>query len=506
MQEVAAVGQSTQEARALGIAILLGCATSALVWWCWGQVSPPPTWHDESAYLLQAKLFASGRWTGPARPLPEFFQQYHLLVSPKLAAKYPPGHSLALTPGVLLGIPALMPVLLSGITGALVFTLARRMAGLTAGLLTWLLLVLAPMNLEYRPSFMSEVTSAWAVVTAWWALLAWKRCGSTRWLVAVFVAFAWCAITRPVTALAFAVPVLPVLLPAMRQAGIRPWSAAAAGGLGILALLPIWSWRTTGDWRVTPLGEYTRAYMPWDRMGFGLDSTPPAERVRSGVISFSAPYLELHRQHTLESIPGTLALRAGIVLEGAWGRALPMFYVLSILGLLRIKRSDLVAVFGGLALILFYLIYAHFARWEVYYLELLPVTAYLPALGLHRTLSLLPRAGPLILSLIVVFWVAAGYDRLSGTRQRKLLSQEHFTDFESRLQGLGSAKAIVFVRYAPDHDEDNALVTNTPELRSARFWVVHDLAEHNELLMRQAPEREAFLYDASSREFIRLSH
>jgi hypothetical protein len=63
---------------------------------------------------------------------------------------------------------------------------------------------------------------------------------------------------------------------------------------------------------------------------------------------------------------------------------------------------------------------------------------------------------------------------------------------------------MVFVRYAPGHDEDNALVTNRPDLGSARFWLVHDLGEHNQLLMRQAPEREAFLYDESSREFTRL--
>src|ERR1700722_6449061 len=118
--------------------VVAGIITGALVWWVAGSLTRPPVIHDEAAYLLQAGIFARGRWTLPAPPLPAFFEQFHVLVTPVIAAKYPPGQALVLVPGVWLGVPELVPVLLSGLTGALIFVLARRVAGRWVGLLTWL--------------------------------------------------------------------------------------------------------------------------------------------------------------------------------------------------------------------------------------------------------------------------------------------------------------------------------------------------------------------------------
>src|SRR5260370_11675979 len=107
-------------------AVVCGVVTALLTWWVWGSLDQVAVFHDEAAYLLQAKIFASGRWAAPARPLPEFFEQFHVLVTPVFASKYWPGHSLLMVPGVWLGLPGLVPVLLSGLTGALCFGLARR--------------------------------------------------------------------------------------------------------------------------------------------------------------------------------------------------------------------------------------------------------------------------------------------------------------------------------------------------------------------------------------------
>ena len=75
-----------------------GVVTAAATWWAWGAVDPPPASHDESAYLLQAGIFAQGRWADPAPPAADFFDQMHVLSQPLRAAKYPPGHSLVLAP------------------------------------------------------------------------------------------------------------------------------------------------------------------------------------------------------------------------------------------------------------------------------------------------------------------------------------------------------------------------------------------------------------------------
>src|SRR5512134_4205213 len=97
--------------------VILGVASAIVTWWLWGTLSATPYIHDEVAILLQARIFATLRWAAPSPPLPEFFEQYHVFVTPTLAPKYPPGHALTMVPGVWLGLPGLMSVLLSGVTG-----------------------------------------------------------------------------------------------------------------------------------------------------------------------------------------------------------------------------------------------------------------------------------------------------------------------------------------------------------------------------------------------------
>ena len=101
-----------------------GALTSIVTLWAWASLRRTPVLHDESAYLLQAQLFASGRWAGAGPPLPEFFEQLYVLVEPVLASKYPPGNSLLLAPGALIGLPGLPVVAMSGLSGALLFALA----------------------------------------------------------------------------------------------------------------------------------------------------------------------------------------------------------------------------------------------------------------------------------------------------------------------------------------------------------------------------------------------
>ena len=98
--------------------------------------APPgakPSIQDEFAYLLQAKMLASGHLAYPSPSLPEFFEAAHVLVVPRYAAKYFPGHAAVLAPFVALGVPWLAPSMLLGVTLA-----ALYLAALLARLPRWM--------------------------------------------------------------------------------------------------------------------------------------------------------------------------------------------------------------------------------------------------------------------------------------------------------------------------------------------------------------------------------
>jgi hypothetical protein len=490
---------------------VLGVLTGAATWYVWGELTRSAVVHDESAYLLQAELFARLRFTAPTPPLPQFFEQLYVNLRPAVFSKYPPGTSLLLAPGVAAELPGLPVVLMNAVSGALVFTLARRFAGGMVALLAWLFWCTSFPVQYFHAMYLSEVPSSLAWLAAWWGVARWASSGRVRDLAIAAAAIALLGITRPLTAVALAVTAALVLLVVARRRSNGPprltgheIGTLATAAVAALLLVVVWSWRSTGDPFTTPLSLYTERYVPFDKLGFGVKpgdapsaSLPWDQRVTD--LSF----YEEHRRHTPSTLPGAAVSRARMIGRDMWYEWRGGLAVVALVGLVGAPPALWIGLGAVLAQLLLYLLYAHPARWSLYYIEGLPVLAFATALGVLRILELgahrpLPsRARLLVLGALVL---ALAYPAAVTLRQVKTqIASDHayYDAFRASLPS-GSDSAIVFVRYAPTHNDGLSLVRNVPDLGAAPVWTVYDRGAENAELLRIAPTRSAYLFDEGS--------
>jgi hypothetical protein len=495
--EVGPARPSPRNRTRLAIPLLLGAVSAAVTFWVWSGGNFAPRFHDESAYLLQAGIFAEGRWSDPSPPLPEFFEQFHVLVAPTRAAKYPPGHAVLLAPGVLLRAPAAVPLLLVAGTAALLFVLTRRFGGERAAFLAWIVWTMAPAGLRHRSSYFSELTTSFLWLAVWWAILKWKDTDRPIWLTAAACGASWGAITRPLTMLLFAVPLaIVVSVRLVKRRKPRDLAAAAIAAILPLLLIPWWSLRTTGSWSTTPLAAYTRAYMPFDVPGFSADTKSP-ERTLPGCMRGIAPmFLRIHREHELDALPRIFRERVTTVLRDAFGGSC-ILLAFALLGATLMPREGILALITGVFLLAGYLIYAHLATWSIYYLEVQPVLAAATGIGLAAAIGALAGNVPRVASALLVLVLAIfGILDVASVRSEKEQSGPRSKRLRAALASLPEARSsVVFVRCTPGADPHEGLVQNGPGLERARIWLVHDLGERNRDLRSLSPGRDPYLYD-----------
>jgi hypothetical protein len=477
---------------------LVGLISALAIWWVWGALSPMPLVQDEISYVLQSRIFATGHWTAPPPPLHGFFQQPHVLTFPAVASKFFPGHALLLTLGALLGWPPLIPLLLTGVSGALLFALARRIANEWVALFTWLVWLGDPINLRFRPGYFSEVTSETMWFISWWALLEWRASRRRAWLLVLAAAIGWGAITRPLTMLAFAVPVgVLVIRDTVREHSWSDLAYAMALGIVVLGIIPLWSARTTGDWRLTPQTFYTRNYLPYDKPGFGLDSTPPRRPLARPNYYVYATFRGEHVRHTPANLPAIVLERLSAIAHAEWSGPRLILVPFALLGVVSMSADAVFALACTLSLFVGYLSYGHWSQWTLYYFEGLPVLALVAGLGIRRiTARFRPGASS---AAAVVLGLLAAFEM--QTWRRAHINDAGFDrQFHEQLANLPVRSAVVFVHYDDRLPAHADVVANSPHLARDSVWVVNDLGRRDTTLMRLAGSRMPFaFYEAGGR-------
>ena len=472
--------------------------------------APPgakPSIHDEFAYLLQAKMLASGHLTYPSPPLPEFFEAAHVLVVPRYGAKYLPGHAAVLAPFVAAGVPWLGPSLLLGLTLALAYLAARlaalpRWAGLAAA---GLLLGSSELDLTFG-TYLSETTSV-ALVTAAIAAATWLRARPTPARTALLFACAGAAaLVRPFAGAALAVAAA-FWLVGLRP---RPWPRFAAAALLPMAATAFIAGAvcrtTTGSWTVTPWGLYARQYMPFDGPGLGAPREQAAER---RVPAHLAPMVEGFRasraRYTWTAFPQEVLRRGQIVEDLAPSLLVLPFVALGVLCTPLVFASVFTLVFFAFQL-------TFHAAFPFYYLETCPWLALLGAAGaalvVRKVDRLVPRwktAAALIPVLLA--GLQAGMEGASNVRYelaRSAFARSAAARCDAVFAWLGERRALVFLRYPPGWNANVDLGYNEPDLRRADLVRALDLGPRNAELLGAFPERPAYRLDLATLALTRL--
>lgn len=502
MQTDRRIGIVSATARALRSPWLpIACAllTVAAVVWMWDGLAQPGAFHDERAYLVQARLLAQGAWTAAAPPMPIFWAMPHVYVEPALFAKYPPGFAPLLVPGLWLGVPGLVPALLAGLSAALIVVLVRRIAGAGTALLAWALWTSAAQTMDWHASYLSETASVPLFLSALLALHGWSATRSRASLVALTACVGWLGITRPVTGIALTIPIAVVVLSrAARERQLVGWRSALLVGLAIASLVPYWSWRTTGSPRRMPYSEYSQEYFPFDMPGFTRDTSPPRRPLPPDFVALGAAVSADYAPHRPSRIPAYLVQRSANVLSDAIGRfALPAAVLVPI-GLAVLGGGIAALVVSSTALMLLaYTLMPHPPTWTLYYLELFPLLAAAAAVALTALARRVRRVWPVVAIGVVLLvgnlsqWPTQRVLKATPTARQRLA--------QLMIAELEDPRAVIFVRRSPALSPHFTLWDILGPPATTDTWILRDLgAAADRELLQSAGGRRPYLLDETT--------
>lgn len=300
------------------LAVLAVLISAGLSRYCFPSLVFDP---DSAAYLFQAKLLAGGSLSASAPPEFGFSPSPHVnIYRERWFSKYPFGTSLLLVPGVLLGVPWIVPALATGLTLLLFHEIVRELYDTRVAALALGLAFISPTTLLMGATLLSQPVSRLCMAAFLYGTLRALRKGPAvrrgPWAALAGFALGYGFNTRPLVALVFGVATagwLSVLL--VRRADrvdlARAALACAVPAAVMLVLFFAWNAHLTGDPWLTTYHALQRA----DRMGFGLRGEGYAPFVHDFRLEFTPAYaLGRLWRHTL---PAVLFNAAG------WGAYVP---------------------------------------------------------------------------------------------------------------------------------------------------------------------------------------
>ncbi len=244
----------------------------------------PPAYHDEYAYLFQARTFLDGRTTYPTTEPEGLFDQMHVLNHDGVfASRYFPAAAVWMVPSVASNRPYLGHQIANALIAAAFCFAACRAAGWLAGVVTGSCIALAPgiaifsnLLLAHHPTLVGLSLFTVAIFES-------RRTRPLLFGALAGIGLAFAMLARPMSAAGFALPFgVWVFVGMLRKHDQRTRFRRVAVGLAVplvagFVILAAYNRSVTGRWLSTPYQIYTDVYTP--NHVFGFDNVTRGNRV-----------------------------------------------------------------------------------------------------------------------------------------------------------------------------------------------------------------------------------
>jgi hypothetical protein len=476
-----------------------------------------PRFHDEHAYMLQARMLAHGElWTAP-HELADFFETYHVFVKPVYAPIYFPGCALMHVPAIWLGLPYwLWPAILSGCCAGLMYRVVTELIDGVAGLLAAVMLLALPVFRQISIMVMSHTSMLLLGLAIVWAWLGWRRTRHARWLAFIGAFCGWAMITRPVDSIAWVTPVGLALLYDLRGVAmstrVRRLAIAAVAALPFFTLQIVFDLGVTGRPLKSPYGHYLDLYSPQNLWYGGDEATKPATTLQQKLDyheQFTVPAMQAH---ALSKMPGiwwrerfpqmaTVTLPAAVLVI-----LLPLGVIVAVRSL---DRAVLVAPPA-----IFVMLYGPFAYLLLHYIVVhAPGVIVAVLLGRERLAATWPRSRFLALgSTLVIFALTlTSFAELNWwVRDDLYVSPTMQVNYVQIPQTI-ERPAVVMYRYASGANVHEEPVYNVDVINpdDAEIIRAHDLGPQRnrqlfEYYAKRQPDRTVYQFDRTTWRLSRL--
>ncbi len=223
---------------------------------------------DGVVQLFQGEIFADGGFTAPLPRFPEFFVTQNMLFDgEKWYGQYPPGYSMFLALGVLVGMPWLVSPIASAATGIFLSLALRETHGERVARMLVPLLLITPFFLFLGADFMNHSVALCGTSLAVYSFFRLQRGNGGFVFCLLFgLGLGTTFLTRPLCALAGGVVFALFALPDVIFGNRRVFFAASAvSTIAVSSLMFFYNRKTTGEYL---LSGYTKLWGAAHGIGF----------------------------------------------------------------------------------------------------------------------------------------------------------------------------------------------------------------------------------------------